>query len=166
MADLIQKNKGLLIGILFFAISILSALTIFIPIVANYVVMILYLGIEWLAEHFLSDSSLYLFSGILTTLLFLGLVILLFKFVRTLLNEHYSKYKTISFGLITLYMLVLFVPLQNLGFLFLWASIQYKPDAQILFDSLVSFPVTGFVFLHLGGYIDYQLKKRTIDVYQ
>lgn len=159
MTAFIQKRKGLLIGILFLLISIGLTYTLIIPLVVSYLGLLLYILIDAITSYFLEGKVLFLVSGILVTLILLGITLVLLWAFKRNIRKRLSQNKSVSFLRIILYMSILVIPIQNVGFFILWSFTLFKPDAQIMFAALVTFPVSGIFFVPVGIYLDYQLKK-------
>ena len=146
-----NKHLGFVIGGIFSLISILLTFTFAVPMLSV------------LPGFFLQDLISDLFpnltyeeSGKVTTAVLLIVFCLAIFFAFRRVNtwkDKTAKNRKIELVII---MLIVYLLVHPLGFYTYWALyLNFKSDAQIIFDSLVSFPFSSLSFVLIGPLVDY-----------
>lgn len=146
-----NKHLGFIIGGIFSLISILLTFTFVIPMFSVFLGFYLQ---ELISKVF--SNITYEDSGKITTvvLLIVFCLALFFAFRRANFRENKSK----KIELIVI-MLIIFLIVHPLGFYLYWGFyLNFKSDAQIIFDAVVSFPFSSLSFVFIGILLDYYYK--------
>ena len=150
------KYTGTLVGLLFTVGSLISILTIFIPIIS----VIPGALFETIAESILGHNP-YSNVGRATLLTYLCLFIIstLFFYLKYLKNEKLTgrplKWLYIKFFIIEFFII------HGLGFYIYWAlKLNYASDGQLIFAVYSSFPYSSIMFLVLGSLGDLLYKTK------
>lgn len=145
-----KKHPGLFIGTIFSLLSILLTFTLVVPMFSVLP--------GFFIQDFLSKVFPYLVyenNGMLVLIALLVIFSLAMHLAlrrKNLWKDKVPKNRRIEIGII---MLVFYFIVHPLGFYLFWGfCLNFKSDAQIIFDSVFSFPISSLSFLLIGYCLD------------
>lgn len=152
-----KSNSGLTIGAIFTVGSLFLTVTYVVPIISVLPGVIF----ETISKKLVSNEP-YSNVGKLTILL-LTIIFLLTLFLCLIwIRNTVAKEGQISKRRIIAVMLLMFFIVHSLGFYIYWGiALHFRSDGQLIFASIVSFPISSFMFIIIGQLVD-TVKNRSL----
>jgi hypothetical protein len=151
-----KTNRGLTIGALFTAGSLLLTATFVVPMISVLPGMLF----EAIAENCINNDP-YSNVGKLTILLLV--IAFLMTLILSLLSikNKASKGEEISNGRIIGILSLMYFLVHSLGFYIYWGVfLDFRSDGQLIFGAIISYPISSFIFVFIGLLIDLVKNKK------
>ncbi|MGZ4048847.1 MAG: hypothetical protein ACXVPU_08350 [Bacteroidia bacterium] len=151
-----KNYKGLIIGSIFTASSLLLTFTFIVPIITVSLAGVFF---ETIAKN-LVDNDPYSNVGKMTIWLLAGVLLVVSVISVLIIREIKQKNGFVSNGKIVLTMFLFYFLVHPLGFYIYWGiELNFRSDGQLMFATMDSFPGSSMSFIFFGLIID--LVKNT-----
>jgi DMSO/TMAO reductase YedYZ heme-binding membrane subunit len=150
-----KTNRGVTIGALFTVGSLLLTATFVAPMLSVLPGMLF----EAIAEKCINNDP-YSNVGKLTILLLAITFVLTLVLCLISIKNKTSKGEEISKGRIIAILSFMYFLAHSLGFYIYWGTfLDFRSDGQLIFSTMISYPMSSFIFVFIGLLIDLVKKK-------
>ncbi len=155
-----KHNSGLIIGAIFTGISLCLTITYIVPIISVFPGFIF----ETIAASFVSNEPYSNVGKLTIKLLSVIFLLTLILCMLSVINKT-EKFGQISQRRIIGIMAILYFIVHCLGYYLYWGiALHFESDGQLIFASLISFPISSFAFVLIGLLIDF-VKNKALTKY-
>jgi len=157
---LAKNNSGLMIGAIFTGASLCLTMTYIVPLISVSPGFIF----ESIAAGLVSNEPYSNVGRLTIKLLSVVFLLTLILCMLSIINKT-EKSGQISQRRIIGIMAILYFIVHSLGFYLYWGiALHFESDGQLIFSSLISFPISSFAFILIGLLIDF-VKNKALTRY-